>query len=135
MDRYTQADYVELALGSTETTETKLGTITMPSGAPTGKFKIIGIYAIIHGVTTTGEENSGYARLSFGTVSGVYKFPAQVHYAGAGTLVGPPASFEPKIIAVDIDVPANEKLDAYMATFVAATGAIRGMVGIIFRAM
>lgn len=124
----TQADYVELALGATETTETKLGTITVPAS---GISRIVGVYGIIHGVQTTGEENTGYFRLQFGTVPGVFKFPASVFLAGAGTLAGGTAMFEPKVIPVNITVPAKETIDAYVATFVAATGATRGMVGVI----
>lgn len=125
----TQGDYVEAALGSTETNETSLGTITVPSAGVT---KIVGIYGIDHGVQTTGEEDSAYFRLAFKTVAGSFKFPAQVVEAGAGTLAGGTAEFVPKIIPVNIPVPPNETITAYMAQFVAATGARRGMVGVIF---
>lgn len=124
----TQSDLVELALGATETTETKLGTISIPN---TGVTKIVGVYGIDHGVETTGEECSGYFRLAFKTVSGTFNFPAQVLNAGAGTLVGPASEHSPKIIPVEIPVPPNETIDCYMAQFVASTGARRGTVGII----
>lgn len=123
-----QADFVELALGATETTETSLGTITIPN---TGVTKIVGVYGIDHGVETTGEECSAYFRLAFKTVSGTFKFPAQVFNAGAGTLVGPASEHTPKIIPVDIPVPPNETITCYMAQFVASTGARRGTVGVI----
>ncbi len=125
----TQGDFVELALGATETTETKLGTITMPSG---GHKRIVGIYGIIEGVTTTAEQLVGYFRLGIGTLSGRFKFPAQSFQAPAGTLASPGFEFSPKIIPVNIVVPANETIEAYAATFVAATGACRAMVGIIW---
>ena len=123
-----QSDFVESALGATETTETKVGTINIPSK---GVSKIVGIVAIIHGVTTTAEENFGYVKLSFKTVAGSFRFGCQVHYAGAGTLVGPPADFTPKVIPVDIPVPQNETVDCYIAQFVAATGAERGYVQLL----
>lgn len=124
----TQADQVELALGATETTETNLGTINIPSA---GVRKIVGVYGIDHGVETTAEEASAYFRLAFKTVAGSYKFPAQVHNAGAGTLASPASELTPKIIPVDIPVPANETVTCYMAQYVASTGARRGTVGII----
>lgn len=124
----TQAQFVELALGATETTETDLGDINVPAKGVT---YIVGVYGICHGVQTTGEENSAYFRLEFSTVPGVYRFPAQVYEAGAGTLAGGNVSFEPKIIPVRIQVPPNETIACYMAQFVAATGARRGTVGVI----
>lgn len=124
----TQADQVELALGATETTETNLGTITIPSA---GVRRIVGVYGIDHGVETTAEEASAYFRLAFKTVAGVFKFPAQVFNAGAGTLVGPASQHTPKIIPVDIPVPPNETITCYMAQYVASTGARRGTVGVI----
>lgn len=124
----TQADQVELALGATETSETSIGTINIPSK---GVSKIVGVYGIDHGVETTGEECSAYFRLAFKSVSGVYKFPAQVFNAGAGTLVGPASEHTPKIIPVDIPVPPNESVVCYMAQYVASTGNRRGTVGLI----
>ncbi len=123
-----QADYVELALGATETTETSLGSITIPN---TGVSHIVGVYGVDHGVETTAEECSAFFRLQFKTVPGVFKFPAQVFNAGAGTLAAPASTFDPKIIPVDIPVPPNESVTCYMAQFVASTGARRGTVGLI----
>lgn len=125
----TQGDFVESALGATETTETDLGSVTVPSA---GVSRIVGIYGIVEGVTTTAEQLVAYFRLSFKTVAGTFKFPANSFQAPAGTLASPGFQFEPKIIPVNIPVPANETIRAYMATFVAATGACRGMVGFIF---
>ncbi len=125
----TQGDFVELALGATETTETDLGAVTVPSA---GVSRIVGIYGIIEGITTTAEQLVGYFRLSFKTVAGSFKFPASSFQAAAGTLASPGFLYEPKIIPVNIPVPANETIRAYAATFVAATGACRAMVGFIF---
>ena len=125
----TQADYVELALGATETTETNLGNITVPSA---GVRRIVGVYGVLQEITTTAEQGVGYFRLAFKTVAGVFKFPATTFHAPAGTLASPGWTYEPKIIPVNIEVPANETITCYMATFVAATGACRGMVGVIF---
>lgn len=127
-DKITQADFTEAALGSTETTETNLGTLTIPSA---GVSRIVGVYGILEEITTTAEQGVGYFRLSFKTVAGSFKFPCATFQAPAGTLASPGFSYEPKIIPVNIPVPANETITAYMATFVAATGACRGMVGII----
>ncbi len=124
----TQADQVELALGATETTETNLGTIAIPSA---GVSRIVGVYGIDHGVETTAEECSGYFRLAFKTVAGSFKFPVQVFNAGAGTLASPASEHVPKIIPVNIPVPANESIICYMAQYVASTGARRGTVGLI----
>lgn len=126
----TQAAYIENALGSTETTETNLGTYTIP---PTGVSRIIGVYGINHGVQTTGEECSSYFRIAFGTGPNLsLKFPCQICDAGAGTLAGLGIAFDPKIIPVDIPLQPNDVITAYMTQFVASTGARRGMVGFIF---
>ncbi len=125
----TQGDYVELALGATETTETTLGTVTIPSA---GVRRIVGIYGVLQEITTTAEQGVGYFRLAFKTVAGSFKFPCSTFHAPAGTLASPGWTYEPKIIPVDIPVPPNETITCYMATFVAATGACRGMVGFIF---
>ncbi len=125
----TQSNFVELALGATETTETTLGTITVPSA---GVQRIVGVYGVLEEITTTAEQGVGYFRLGFSTVAGSFKFPCSTFHAPAGTLASPGFQYEPKIIPVNIPVPANETITCYMATFVAATGASRGMVGVIF---
>lgn len=125
----TQSDFVELALGATETTETVLGSIAIPV---TGVRKIVGIYGVAECITTTGEIIAGYFRLAFKTVPGVFKFPATVFSAPAGTLASPGFQFTPQIIPVDIPVPANESVSCSLALNVVATGACRGMVGLIF---
>lgn len=125
----TQGDFVELALGATETTETDLGDIAVPSA---GVSRIVGVYGCLEEITTTAEQGVGYFRLAFKTISGSFRFPASAFHAPAGTLASPGWMYEPKIIPVNIPVPPNETISCYMASFVAATGACRGMVGVIF---
>jgi hypothetical protein len=125
----TQGDFVELALAATETTETLIGTVNVPSA---GVNRIVGIYGLLEGVTTTGEQIVGTYRLAFKTVAGSFKFPASSFQAPAGTLASPGFQYEPKIIPVNIPVPPLETISCYANTFVAATGACRAMVGFIF---
>lgn len=125
----TQGDFAENALGATETTETDLGDITIPSA---GVSKIVGIYGIATIQTTTAAEGTaGYFRLSFKSVSGTFRFPAQIFQGAAGTLADIGPSQDPKIIPVDIPIPANETIACYLALNLAQTGTCRGMVGII----
>jgi len=128
-ERITQGDFVEAALGATETTETSLGTITVPTA---GVSRIVGIYGILQEISTTAEQGVGYFRLQFGVIAGKFKFPCASYHGPAGTLASPGWTYEPKIIPVNIPVPPNETITCYMATFVVATGACRGMVGLIF---
>lgn len=125
----TQGDWIENALGATETDETNLGDITIPADKDR---RIIGVWCIINGIQTTSEYISGVFRLAFGTVSGKFKFPAQTLASGAGTLAGGAVAFEPRIIPVNIPVPAKETITAYVETFQAQTGACRAAVGIIY---
>jgi hypothetical protein len=125
----TQGDFVEAALGSTETTETSLGTVTVPSA---GVSRIVGIYGVAEVPTTTAELGTGYFRLAFKTVAGSFKFPVSVFQGPAGTLASNAALLEPKIIPVSIPVPPNETINGYMTLFVAASGSCRGLVGFIF---
>lgn len=125
----THGTFVENALGATETTETNLGTITMPSGA---KKRIVGVWGIINGIQTTAEYISGYFRLEFGKLGGDFKFPAQSLASGAGTLAGGAVAMEPRIIPVNIEVEANETIKPYVATWQAQTGACRSAVGVLY---
>jgi len=123
----TQADRVYAAINATETTEAKVGTITSPTA---GVRHIVGVYAVgMQPTGTNGELVSGYVRLSFKTISGVFKFPMTA-YAGQGA-VGIAATIEKKIIPVDIPFPANETCDIYMAWDVAGTGSGTGEAGLI----
>lgn len=124
-----QADLVELALGATETTETNLGTITIPS---TGVRRIKALWGVIVAqAATTAEGTAGYFRLAFRTVPGVFKFPAQILLGPAGTLASAASMITPRFIPVDIPVPANETVTVYVATFLAQTGTCRAAVGVI----
>jgi hypothetical protein len=120
-----QADRVYSALNATETTETKIGTITIPA---TGINKIIGVCASIQQPTATaGELVSGYVRLAFKTLAGTFKFCATGVGGPAGTLAANVHTIDPKIIPVDINVPANETVDIYMAGDIALTGTCTGI--------
>jgi hypothetical protein len=125
----TQGDFVEAALGATETVETSLGTITIPTA---GVKRIVGIWGIAEVPATTAEIPTGYFRLAFKTIPGVFKFPATTFAVGTGTLVGPSAALAAQIIPVDIPIPANESVTCTLALNVAATGSCRGMVGLLF---
>lgn len=124
----TQGDQVYLALNATETTETLVGTITVPTA---GVSRIVGIYGVLmQPVQTSGETISGYFRLAFTTVSGKFKFPVQA--AGGMVTSANWNSVDPKIIPVNIPVPPNEQISCYMAANKALTGTGEGMVGVIF---
>ncbi len=125
----TQADFVELALGTTETTETNLGTITIPTQ---GIRRIVGVYGIATlQAQTTAEGVCGFFRLAFKSLAGVYRFPAQILAGPAGTLATGGSMWRLSIIPVDIPVPANETVTAYMALNIATASTCRGMVGLI----
>jgi len=124
-----QCDRVYSALNATETTETKVGTITIP---PVGVRRIVGICPqLMQPTSTAAEVVSGYVRLSFKTVSGLFKFPAQGVGGPAGTLAANVHTIEPKIIPVDIPVPPNEAVDCYMAADIALTGTASGAVALL----
>lgn len=125
----TQGDYAEAALGATETTETNLGTITIPTQ---GVSRIVGIYGITSIQTTTVAEGvSGHFRLSFSTVAGVFKFPVTIFQGAAGTLADIGPVHAAQIIPVNIPVPSKETVTCYMTLNLAQTGTCRGMVGLI----
>jgi hypothetical protein len=122
----TQGDIVYSALNATETTETAVGTINLPSA---GVQRIVGIYGyLLQPLATSGETVSGYYRLSFKTVPGVFKFPT-TNVAGAAAL----GVFQnaPQVIPVNIPVPPNETVVCYMAANKALTGTGEGVVGLI----
>lgn len=122
-----QSDRVYSALNATETTETKLGTITSPTK---GVNRIVAVHSCLMQPTgTNGEMVSGYVRLAFKTLSGSFKFPAQVK-AGEGA-VGALVGVAPAFIPVDIPFPANETCDIYMAADVALTGTGTGEASLL----
>lgn len=124
----TQGDVVYSALNATETTESLVGTITVPTQGVT---RIVGVYGVLmQPVQTSGETISGFFRLGFSTVAGKFKFPAQA--AGGMVTSANWNSVDPKIIPVDIPVPAKEDISCYMTANKALTGTGEGMVGLIF---
>lgn len=126
----TQGNLVYLALNATETTETQLGTITVPTA---GVRRIVGVYGYIMQPTSTAAETvTGYYRLAFTTISGTFKFPASTYGGPAGTLAANAIIGAPQIIPVDIPVPPNETITCYMGANKAMTGTGEGMVGVIF---
>ena len=125
----TQGDIVYSALNATETTETLVGSITIPT---TGVSRIVGIYGcLIQPTATAAESVSGFFRLAFTTVSGKFKFPATPYGGPAGTLASNSASQPYQIIPVNIPVPPNETVSCYMAANKAMTGTGEGLVGLI----
>jgi len=124
-----QGDRVYSALNATETSETTVGTITIPTS---GVKRIVGVYGILQQPTATaGETNSGMFRLAFTTVSGKFKYPCTASYGPAGTLAANVNSVDPKIIPVDIPVPPNETVTCYMTGDIALTGTCTGVVGVL----
>lgn len=124
-----QGDRVYKALNATETTEEKIGTITIPSQ---GVRRIIGVQAaVMQPTATAGEMVSGYVRLAFKTVPGTFKFNAQAIFGPAGTLAANASTARVEIIPVDINVPANETVDVYMAADIALTGSGTGYCALL----
>tara|TARA_Y100000310_G_scaffold303899_1_gene342606 strand:+ start:1509 stop:1898 length:390 start_codon:yes stop_codon:yes gene_type:complete len=125
----TQADLIDNALGATETTETNLGSITIPTQ---GISRVVGVYGIATIQTATaGEGTTGFFRLGFSTVAGTFKFPASIFSGPAGTLATTQLPSLAQIIPVNIQVPANETCTLYMTLSLAQTGTCRGMIGLI----
>jgi hypothetical protein len=124
-----QSDVVYSALNATETTETSVGTITVPTA---GVKRIVGVWgALMQPTATAGETVSGYFRLAFTTVSGKFKFPCTPYGGPAGTLAANSASAPYQIIPVDIPVPPNETVSCYMTANKALTGTGEGFMGVL----
>lgn len=124
----TQGDQVYSALNATETSETKVGTITIPNGVR----RISGVYGLLMQPTATAAETvSGFFQLKFSTVAGKFKFPATSCHGPAGTLAANAHYGDAKIIPVDIPVQPNELADCYMTANKALTGTGEGMIGVI----
>jgi len=123
----TQGDRVYLALNATETTETKIGTITAPTS---GVRSIVGVYGtMLQPTGTNAESMSGYYRLSFKTTPGTFKFPLTCIAGQSGS--GGGVSMLRQVIPVGIPFPANETCDIYVAADVALTGTATAEVGLI----
>jgi len=116
----TQFAYKNLALGSTETTETDLGEATVPSGAS----RITGICAACALETGTATEGPlGHARIS---------------YSGSGDLDGIPVAivcmeelggaYEPEFTPVNLPVVSLSKIKCYMTLTSAQSGTAHGLI-------
>jgi len=127
----TKGDFVENALGATETTETEVGTITIPQGVS----KIIALYGDITIQTTTAAEGAvGFIRLDSSDLSlAPAKFPARIVQGAAGTLAGIGPDSTPHLIPVDIPVTGSARVVCYAATELAQTGTCRGRIGFIMQ--
>lgn len=125
-----KGDFVTKALGSTETEETNLGTLTVPQGVS----RIVGVYGVaVIETATAGEGAAGTFRLDSEDISlSPAKFPAQVVYGPAGTLADNASAFEPKIIPVNIPVTGGARINAYMKLTKAQTGSCHGLVGVLY---
>lgn len=127
----TGGDYVESDLGSTETTETSLGTITLPATAK----RIIGVWGVCQANSTTDEIAISYFRLASDDVPlEPAKFPGQMAWSNTGTVAG--GGFYdggPRIIPVDLPATASAKIRCYMTLSAALTDGAHGAVGVIFQ--
>lgn len=123
-----QGQMVYSALNATETTETLIGTITVPTA---GVSQIVGCYGVLmQPLATSGETVSGKYRLAIGTTSGQFIYPT-TNVAGAAA-VGV-QQYDPKILPVAIPVNANDTISCYMTANKALTGTGEGFVGVLFQ--
>lgn len=120
----TQFGFISTAFGATETTETDLGDITVPSGAS----KITGISAAAVAQTGTAAEGFlAHARLS---------------YSGAGNITGIPmavivseelgGSYTPQFTPCNLPVTALTKVSVFATATLAQTGTVHGLVCLRF---
>jgi len=120
----TQFAYISTALGATETTETDLGDITVPSGAS----RLTGVCAACALQTGTATQGPlGHAKLS---------------YSGSGDLDGIPVAivcmeelggaYEPEFTPCNCSVTPLTKIEAYMTLTVAQTGTCHGVISLRF---
>ena len=120
----TQFGHVSTALGSTETTETDLGDITVPSKAG----RITGICAAVVLQTGTATEGTlAHVRLS---------------YSGGGEIVGIPTaivvseelggSYTPKFMPVNLPVVALTKIHVFATATLDQTGTAHALVSLRF---
>ena len=120
----TQFGHKSTALGSTETTETDLGEITVPSGAS----RITGISAAVVLQTGTATEGTlGHARLS---------------YSGSGDIEGIPCaiviseelggSYTPKFTPVNLPVVSLTKIKCFATLTLDQTGTAHALISLRF---
>ena len=120
----TQFGVISTALGATESTETDLGDITVPSGAS----RITGICAAVVLETGTATEGTlGHARLS---------------YSGSGDLEGIPTaiviseelggSYTPQFTPVALPVVALTKISCFATLTLDQTGTAHAVISLRF---
>lgn len=126
----TRADYISADLGSTETTETDLGDITL-SGKSSGH--IIGVWGLVAKEEATLKEGTiAFFRLASDDVDiSPAKFPAVVG-GGGTTSTADSVQMMPFIIPVDIRASALAKIGCYMVLTMDQTATCRGAVGLIY---
>jgi hypothetical protein len=122
-----QADQVYLALNATETTETLIGTITVPTNCS----RISGAYGLLmQPLATSGESVSGFFRLAASSFSGKFKFPVTpiAGAAAAGVIQQPP-----QIIPLDLPATPLDVVSCYMTANKVLTGTGEGVIGLFFQ--
>lgn len=120
----TQFGHISTALGATETTETDLGEITVPSGARV----ITGISAAVVLQTGTATEGTlGHARLSYsksGTIEGVPTAIVVSEELGG--------SYTPEFTPVNLPVVPLTKIKCYATLTLAQTGTAHALICLRF---
>jgi len=121
-----QGDCVYAALNATETTETLLGTITIP---PSGVGKISAVWGLLmQPLATSAETISGFLRIACLT-PGKFKFPCSTIGGAVGAVAS--QAMEPKYIPVDIPVQPNDVISLYMTANKAMTGTSEGFISVL----
>ena len=120
----TQFGNISTALGATETTETDLGDITVPSGAS----RITGISAALVAQTGTAAEGFlGHCRMTYsksGTVEGVPMAVIVSEELGG--------SYTPQFTPCNLQVTALTKVSVFATATLAQTGTIHSLVCLRF---
>lgn len=120
----TQFGYVSTALGATETTETDLGTITVPVGAR----RVTGICAAVVLQTGTATEGTlGHARLTWSQAGEMDGIPCAI--VVSEELGG---SYTPKFTPVNWNVVAQSKIKCYATLTLAQTGTAHCVISLRF---
>ena len=122
----TVSDRLFKVLGSTETTETKIGDVTFPVGAK----RIVGIYAYAMSTAsgTTDESVTGYVRITGKNLQHDHYLPLAISIIGVPEAMSQMAGFIP----LDIPVGKNETVDFYIALDMLTTINHNGIVFIVY---
>lgn len=123
MLRYHSSD----AVASGDTTETSLGTLTVPKSAKV----IVGVksYHIAADTLTTGEVVSGILRLSS---SDLNLAPMEIPIHVTSVLTSGIADHEPNVIPLNIPVSGGEQVEGLVTMDMAETGAIKSRFTLIY---